>query len=134
MLLQILLMLVVGGLLVLTFTTSLQSTKGTESTSAIKKQLLLLQSKFASSKPINPEAERQEMEKLQNAIKTSSNFTLISGDDDLKQLFSNNCNYIQLAMNNNRLVNRTAWIKFNDLMIGFNNLYFRKHNLVTGNS
>jgi hypothetical protein len=74
--------------------------------------------------PINPEFERKEMEILQNKIKTSSKRLRISGDKDLQQLFDSNCKYIQSAMIDVNLANRSSWIKFRELMLSFDQLYF----------
>jgi hypothetical protein len=121
---QVLLIVVLVSLLVLMVKTCIKFTKGSLSTTALKKQLRQLQSKFVSSAPIDAETERQEMEILQNKIKTSSGPSTISGDKDLQQLFASNCNYIQSAMTDVNLVNRSSWIKFKELMFGFNDLYF----------
>ena len=88
------------------------------------KKHFALQSKFVSVAPIKLEWERQEMEKLQNKIKTSSDQLTISSDNDLKQLFASNCNDIHLAMNDVKVVNKSSWIKFNAVMCGFNEFYF----------
>jgi hypothetical protein len=78
------------------------------------------------SAPINPEAERQEMEILQNKIKTTSDQLTISGDKDLKQLFASNCKYIKSIMADVNLANRSSWIKFKELMFSFNHFYFHE--------
>lgn len=121
-------LLIVGlaVLFVLLVITCIKFTKGPVNTAALKKQLRSLQLKFVTAAPINPELERSEMEILQNKIKTSSNRLIISGDDDLKLLFNSNCKYIQSEMSNTNLVNRSSWIKFRDLMFGFDKLYFQK--------
>jgi hypothetical protein len=121
---QALLIVVLLGLLVLLVRTCIQFTKGSLSTTALKQQLLQLESKFAGSAPINPEAERKEMEILQNKIKTSSDQLTISGDKDLQELFASNCKYIQSIMADGNLANRSSWIKFKELMFGFGNSYF----------
>lgn len=126
MLLQILFIIGMAGLLVLLVTTCIKFTKGPFDTAALKKQLRLLQLKFVSAALINPEAERKEMEILQNKIKTSSNQMSISGDKDLKQLFASNCKYIQSAMTDVNLANRNSWIKFRELMFSFGDFYFPK--------
>lgn len=126
MLTQILLIAGLAGLLVLLFTTCIKFTKGPINTAALKKQLRSLQLKFVTAALINPELERKEMEILQNKIKTSSNPLIISGDDDLKLLFDSNCKYIQSEMNNINLENRSSWIKFRELMFGFDKFYFQK--------
>jgi len=123
---QVLLIVVLAGLLVVLVTTCIKFTKGPINTAALKTQLRSLQLKFVTAAVINPELERKEMEILQNKIKTSSNPLIISGDHDLKLLFDSNCKYIQSEMNNTNLVNRSSWIKFRELMFGFDKFYFQK--------
>ena len=113
------------GLLVLLVTTCIKSTKGPFNTDILKKQLRSLQLKFVTAALINPELERAEMEILQNKIKTSSGRLTISGDKDLQELFASNCKYIQSAMIDVNLVNRSSWIKFKELMFSFDDFYFR---------
>jgi len=124
MLTQIFFTIGLTGLLMLLVTTSIKFTKGPLDTAALKKQLLALQLKFVSASLINPEAERGEMEILQNKIKTSSSQMSISGDKDLQQLFASNCKYIQSAMADEHLENRSSWIKFRELMFSFGDFYF----------
>jgi hypothetical protein len=121
---QLLLVAVLLSLLVLMVITCIKFTKGPLSTTALKRHLLLLQSKFITSVPINPELERQEMEKLQNKIKTSSDQLTISEDKDLKQLFAINCEHIHSAMKDVNVVNKSSWIKLNAVMCGFSKFYF----------
>ena len=121
---QVLLIVVLLGLLVLLVRTCIKFTKGPLSTTALKQQLLQLQSKFVSSALINPEVERKEMEILQNKIKTSSDQLTISGDKDLQELFASNRKYIQSIMGDVNLTNRSSWIKFKELMFGFGDFYF----------
>jgi hypothetical protein len=121
---QLLLIVVVAGLFVLLITTCLKSTKGPINTDALKRQLRSLQLKFVTAALINPELERKEMEILQNRIKTSSNPLVISGDDDLKLLFGSNCKYIQSAMMDVNLENRSSWVRFKELMFSFDYQYF----------
>ena len=123
---QVLLIVVLAGLLVLLVTTCIKFTKGPINTAALKTQLRSLQLKFVTAAVVNPELERKEMEILQNKIKTSSNQSIISGDHDLKLLFDSNCKYIQSEMNNTNLTNRSSWIKFRELMFGFDKFYFQK--------
>ena len=123
---QVLLIVVLAGLLVLLVTTCIKFTKGPINTAALKTQLRSLQLKFVTAAVVNPELERKEMEILQNKIKTSSNPSIISGDHDLKLLFDSNCKYIQSEMNNTNLTNRSSWIKFRELMFGFDKFYFQK--------
>jgi hypothetical protein len=123
---QILLIVGLAGLLILLVTSSIKFTKGPINTAALKTQLRSLQLKFVTAALINPELERKEMEILQNKIKTSANPSTISADNDLKLLFDSNCKYIQSEMNNTNLQNRSAWIKFRELMFGFDKFYFQK--------
>jgi len=122
---QVLFIVGLAGLLVLLVTTCIKFTKGPLDTAALKKQLRLLQLKSVSAALINPETERKEIEILQNKIKTSSNQVSISGDKDLKQLLASNCKYIQLAMTDMNLADRSSWIKFRELMFSFDEFYFR---------
>jgi len=122
---QLLLIVVLAGLLLLLITTCIKFTKGPVSTNALKKQLRSLQLKFVTAAHISPEAERKEMEILQNKIKTSSNPLIISSDNELKLLFASNCKYIQSEITNMKLENRSSWIKFKELMFSFYEFYFR---------
>lgn len=121
---QIILITASAGLLALLVATCIKFTKGPIDTAALKKQLRLLQLKFVSAVLINPDVERKEIEILQNKIKTSNNPVNISNDNDLKQLFASNCEYIQLAMTDVNLANRSSWIKFKELMFSFSKFYF----------
>src|SRR5947209_3162735 len=121
---QLLLIAVVASLLVLMISACIKFTKGPLSTAALKQHLLLLQSKFISSAPINPEWERQEMEKLQNKIKTSNDQLTISSDKDLEELFASNCTHTHSAMTDVNVVNKTSWIKFKAVLCGFSEFYF----------
>jgi len=126
MLPQIILIVGFTGLLVLLVNTCLKFTKGPLDTANLKKRLGLLQLKFVSAALINPEAERREIEILQNKIKTSSSLMRISSDKDLRQLFASNCKYIQSEMADVNLLERSSWIKFRELMFSFDEFYFRK--------
>jgi hypothetical protein len=121
---QVLLIVVLAGLLVLLVATCIKFTNGSLSTSALKKHLLQLQSKFITSAVINPELERERMEQLQNRIKTSSDQATISADKELQQLFASNRNYIQGVMADMNLVHRSSWIKLKELMFSFDDFYF----------
>lgn len=101
-----------------------RSTKGAVSTAALLLQLQQLHAKFMSAERIDPEIERKEMEIIQNKIKTASDAAVISGNPDLKKMFGLNCQSIASVLNTEGLTDRTAWLKFNALMIDFNFLYF----------
>ena len=62
------------------------------------------------------------MEILQNKIKTSSNQMCISVDKDLRKLFASNYKYIQTAMTDENLANRSSWIKFREKAIAFTSI------------
>jgi hypothetical protein len=121
---QLLLVVVVAGLLVLMVSVCIKLTKGPLSTTALKRQLILLQARFVAAALVNPDLEREKMEALQNNIKTSSSPLTISGDYELRVLFHNNCESIQSKLYQPDLDNRTGWIKLNELMTGFNAMYF----------
>ncbi|HEY6956268.1 MAG TPA: hypothetical protein VI385_13545 [Flavisolibacter sp.] len=122
---QVLLIVGLGALIVFLVTTCIKFTKGPISTDALKRQLRLLQLKFVTAETINPDVERREMEILQNKIKTSNDALIISDDNDLKLLSGSNCKYIQLEMDNVNLANRSSWIQFRELMLGFDRFYFQ---------
>lgn len=123
-LLQILLVVAVAGLFILMIATSIKFTKGPINTDALKTRLRSLQFKFVTSASIDPEWERKEIEILQNKIKTTNGQSNISDDQDLRQLFASNCNYIESAMMDVNLTNRSSWIKLKGLMFSFNEFYF----------
>ena len=122
---QVLLIVGLGALIVFLVTTCIKFTKGPISTDALKRQLRLLQLKFVTAETINPDVERREMVILQNKIKTSNDVLIISDDNDLKLLSGSNCKYIQLEMDNVNLANRSSWIQFRELMLGFDRFYFQ---------
>ena len=122
----ILLIIIVTSLLMITASICSKFTKGPLSTVALLQRMRLLQAKFIAGKEIDPETEREEMEILQNKIKTSSSMQTISGNSDLKQLFARNCASIQSVLKQPVLDNKTSWIKFNALMADFNTSYFEK--------
>lgn len=123
---QISLIVFVTFLLILMVSVCIKFTKGPFNTSALLQQLKRLEAKFVSGKMINPKIEREEMERLQNKIKTTSDPAVISGNRDLKRLLYNNCKSIQTVLSQPGLENRTSWIKLNALMVDFNDLYFGK--------
>lgn len=120
------LIIIVTSLLMITASICSKFTKGPLSTVALLQRMRLLQAKFIAGKEIDPETEREEMEILQNKIKTSSSMQTISGNSDLKQLFARNCASIQSVLKQPVLDNKTSWIKFNALMADFNTSYFEK--------
>lgn len=123
---QILIIAAVVFLLVMLASVSIKNTQGPMSVTALKRQLQLLQSKFANATLINPELERAEMEKLQNKIKTSCNPEVISGNVELKTLFASNCQHIESALKNANQDNRSSWIKFKEMMFNFNYSYYQQ--------
>jgi translation elongation factor EF-1beta len=121
-----LLIAVVVGLIVLMVSVCVKSTAGPLSMAALKDHLRLLQSKFASQAPVDPEQERIEMEKLENNIKAACPQKVISGNSELKALFLTNYHTVEVITGNQQTANRTEWLKLRELMSGFNDLYFQK--------
>lgn len=117
---------VVAGLIVLMVSACIKSTAGPLSMTALKDHLRLLQSKFASQAPVDPEQERIEMEKLENSIKANCPQKAISGNAELKALFLTNYHTVEVITGNNKTANRTEWLKLRELMSGFNDLYFQR--------
>jgi hypothetical protein len=121
---QLVLIIVVVCLLMLMVSVSVKNNRGPLSTTALKRHLLLLRSKLERSNLINPDIEREETEKLQNKIKTSSSSATISGNTDLKALVHDNVLSVQSILQQPHLDNRSGWIKLNALLTGFRASYF----------
>lgn len=117
---------VVIGLIILMVSVCVKATAGPLSMTALKDHLRLLQSKFDSKSPIDPEQERIEMEKLGNNIKANCHEKVISRNAELKTLFLNNYHTVEVITGNNQTANRTEWLKLRELMSGFNDLYFQR--------
>lgn len=120
----VLLMIFLGALFIAMVSVCFTSTKGPLSTTAFLKQLQSLQARFAAGKIINPETEREHLEKLQNKVKTLSEASIISGNADLRRLLHSICQSIKIVLDQPDLANRTTWIKLNSLMVDFNTQYF----------
>ena len=123
----LLLIAFVVGLLVTTILVCIKFTKGPASTKAFTDRLRTLQLKFDSGKTIHPEKEREEMERLQNKIKTTSEAAIISGNSDLRHLLYSICQSLHGVLNQPSLENRTSWIKLNAVMVDFDTQYFGKN-------
>lgn len=121
----ILIIVIAAVLFVMMISVCTKFTKGPLSTSAFLKQLHVLQLKLVLGKKINPEKEREEMERLQNKIKTFSEASIISRNADLQRLLHSICHSIKVVLGQPNLENRTSWIKLNALMVDFNTQYFR---------
>ena len=121
---QLLLIVVAAALLVMMVIVCARFTKGPESTSALRKQLQLLQAKFTDGRQINPEKEREIMERLQNKIKTASGSANITSNAVLKQLSNSVCNSISAVLTKPSLENKTSWLKLNALMKDFDRQYY----------
>ena len=119
------LIIIVLVLLIVLVSACIKFTTGPANTVALMQQLKRLQAKFAANTLLNPNTEREEMEILQNKLKTTSSPAVISGDVNLKQLFYTNCKSIQAVLSRADLSNRTSWIKLNALMVDFDDLYFK---------
>jgi hypothetical protein len=123
---QILLVIVVAGLIIVAIMSCIKFTKGPLSMGDLKKYLLLLQSKFIHHAFIDPEFERQEIEVLQNKVKTSCSQLVISNNSDLEGLFLNTCQSINAVMTDKEIENRTSWLKFSEVICNFQEFYFSK--------
>jgi hypothetical protein len=121
---SILLILLVLGLFITMFYACFNSTTGPSSITNLMAHLNLLKIKFANHRPIDPHEERYVMESLQNRIKTSCSQRVISGNEDLKALFSFNCQSINGMMKTGEPSNKMQWLKYGALMNDFNDQYF----------
>ena len=128
---QILLCLLILGFFTATFYVCFRSTKGPLSIFNLKAQLLLLKRKFENQSPVDPEEERGIMERLLNKTKTSCSGEVISGNKDLKELFSVTCQFVNGMITSAGPMNKTLRLRFGALMNDFNEQYFigeRKRN------
>ena len=127
---QILLVIIVSGLIIIAVVSCIKFTKGPLSIGDLKNYLHLLQSKFTHHAFIDPELERQEMEVLQNKVKTSCSQLSISENTDLQGLFLNTCQNINDVMNDKEIENRISWLKFREVICNFQEFYFSKTSVV----
>jgi hypothetical protein len=127
---QILLVIIVSELIIVAVVSCIKFTKGPLSIGALKNYLRLLQSKFIHHALIDPDVERQEIEMLQNKVKTSCSQLTISENADLQGLFLNTCQNINDVMTDKEIENRTSWLKFREVICNFQESYFSKKPVV----
>lgn len=120
---EIVLMLVVAGLLVITFIVSGVSTTGKRSIAALKAHLQGLQSRMAEPGTLDPEAEREDIEVLLNKVKATCEQPVISGSRDLAELFGRTHTTMQ-AIDQGQMRKRGAWLQFKGVTNSFYELYF----------
>lgn len=121
--LEIVLIVVVAGLLVMTFITSLTSTLGKQSIAALKTHLQGLQARLAAPGTLDPEAEREHIEVLFNKVKSSCEQPLISGNKELKDLLVQTETKMR-AMDEQQSRQRGAWIQWKGVTHSFYDQYF----------
>jgi hypothetical protein len=123
---QLILIVVTTGLLVLMITWSVKGENAPQSVKQFTGYLVQLKPKFDIPGAMNPEAERREMEYLQNKIKGACHGDVISANHELQSLSENTCQQIRAVTDKNEVGNRSAWLKFRELAFSFNEAYFSK--------
>lgn len=121
--LGILLIVVVAGLLVMTFFVSLSSTIGKQSIVALKAHLQALQDRLTVPGTLDPEAERERMEVLFNKVKGSCEQPVISGNKELQDLLVETEIRMQ-AIDVKQSHQTGAWIKWKGVTHSFYDQYF----------
>ena len=99
-------------------------TKGKKSVEALQLYLDRLQVQLNDHAVIDPEAERIQIERLQNNIKANCHQSVISSNARLEQVFRTLCQKIIMIFGNQRLENKASWIKLRELMFSFDDTYF----------
>lgn len=121
--LEIVLILVVAGLLVMTFIVGGATTAGKRSIAALKTHLQGLQWRMAEPDALDPEAEREDMEMLLNKVKGTCEQPVISGNRELAELFGRTHTTMQ-AIDQGQVRKRGAWLQFKGVTNSFYELYF----------
>lgn len=121
--LEILLMVVVAGLLVMTFFTSLRSPLGRQSLAALKSYLQALQARLTAPATLDPEAELERMEVLFNKVKGSCEQPVISGNKELQDLLAQTQTRMG-AIDVKQSHQQGAWIQWKGVTHSFYNQYF----------
>lgn len=121
--LEVVLILVVAGLLVMTFIAGGTATAGKHSIAALKNYLQGLQSRMAEPGTLDPEAEREDMEVLLNKVKATCEQPVISGNRELAELFGRTHDTMQ-AIDPGQVRKRGSWLQFRSVTDSFYELYF----------
>jgi hypothetical protein len=121
---QLILLIIVLCLIAVAIFVSMQSTIPPANMLALKTYLKLLQAKLTYSGVINPDKERAELEILLNKVKTSCSKENISGDQDLRNLFSEISQKIMNIAGGVEEETKTSWTKFKIATLNFNESYY----------
>lgn len=120
---EIVLVLLVAGLLVMTFIVGGATTAGKRSIAALRAHLQGLQSRMADPGTLDPEAEREDMEVLLNKVKATCEQPAISGSRELAELFGRTHTTMQ-AIDQQQVRKRGSWLQFKGITNSFYELYF----------
>ena len=121
---QILLILIAIAIIVFSLVTSFSSTKAGQSMLLLTNYLSLFYAKFEAHTRIDAEAERKEMEILQNKVKACCGKQEISSNAGLKLLIGVLCKRISEASTFSNAVDKASWIKLKEVTLGFEDTYF----------
>lgn len=121
--LEIVLIVVVIGLFVLMIFTSLASNNGKLSMNSLKSHLLGLQPRLQSPYTMDPEWERENMERLLNKVKANCEEHVISSNFELKELFDQTCTKMN-TIDEKQANNRSSWLQLKGVTNSFQALYY----------
>lgn len=122
--LELLLLVVVISLFITAFITAAKFTKGPLSIAALKEYLFGLRSLLESRTDLDAETERSTLEKLFNQVKANCAGTVITKNQELKEVLQSTCQNIQLTMESKKTGQRNAWQQLKDTAFGFHEQYF----------
>jgi hypothetical protein len=123
-LIQIFLILIATAIIVYSLITSFSSTKAGQSMLSLTQYLSQFDSKFKAPGRIDAEAERKEMELLQNKVKACCEQKEISSNTGLKLLTSGLRKKINEACARSNAVDQASWIKLKEVTSNFEDTYF----------
>jgi hypothetical protein len=121
---QLILLAFVLGLFVLLFDCCFMDRKGAESIRIFKAYLRQLHKKLSGNAPVDPDQERLLLEVLQNRIKVTNFAGKISGNPGLRYLYVKTYNLVAECELRNASENHVGWLRLNELMKGFYDMYF----------
>ena len=123
---QVLLIVVAAILFITLGFAAFKNTGNVDSMADMNGYLQALQKRMEQPGRMNPEAERVQMEILQNSLKAACGDEEISANEVLDQSFRQTTALMRSLTAVEDLENRASWIKLRQLTIDFENQYYRK--------
>lgn len=120
---QIFFILIATAIIVYSLVTSFSSTKSGQSMLVFTNYLSLFDAKFEAHTRIDAEAERKEMELLQNRVKANCEQNEISSNTSLKLMMAGLCKKISEGCIRSNEVDKASWLKLKELTVSFEDTY-----------